>query len=103
MCPYNKHGEFEIINSMPNDCLLSITNRIGEIPIISPNPAHDFLTITGINPQLITLYDGKGKKIFSTSDYTDKIDISLLPNGFYFLHIVAVNGVIHVEKIIKLY
>jgi len=67
----------------------------------APNPVHDYLTISGITPQLITLYDSQGKKIYSVTDYSNKIDMSHLSNGLYFLHIITDTGAVHVEKVVK--
>ena len=55
---------------------------------IYPNPATDFINISGETPTRTELYSIEGMKILET-EYSNKIDISSLPAGIYFLKIYS--------------
>ena len=55
---------------------------------ISPNPAKNYFTISGLQqPGLVTLIDANGKNIMTnkTNGSTSKIDISFIAAGLYFV------------------
>ena len=57
---------------------------------ISPNPAKDYFTISGLqHPGVVTLIDANGKNIMTskTNGSTSKIDISSIPAGMYFVRV----------------
>ena len=69
--------------------------------VVSPNPVRDYITISGIEPQTITLYDAIGRIVFTQTDYSDRIDVSHLSQGLYFLHIISGKGTVFTKKILK--
>jgi len=66
-----------------------------------PNPTQDYVSISGIEPQLITLYDGMGRAVLTQTDGTNTIDMSHLSKGIYLLHIISDEGIVYTKKIIK--
>ncbi|RMG88621.1 MAG: T9SS C-terminal target domain-containing protein [Bacteroidetes bacterium] len=57
---------------------------------VFPNPASDFLTISGLeHAARLTLFDvtGKLEKVENIGAGTQSVDVTDLPNGFYFAHI----------------
>ena len=71
------------------------------LPIVFPNPVQDYISISGIQPQSVTLYDGMGRVVFTQTDYTDNIDMSHLSKGIYLLHIISNEGTVYIKKLIK--
>ena len=65
---------------------------------ITPNPAKDFITITGANIKEISISDASGRTVLTTSN--TKIDISALPKGVYFVAITTNNNR-ELRKLIK--
>ena len=57
---------------------------------ITPNPAKDFITITGANSKEISISDASGRTVLTTCNA--KIDISTLPKGVYFVAITTNNN-----------
>ena len=68
---------------------------------VSPNPVQDYISISGIEPQTITLYDAIGRIVLTQTDYTNSIDVSHLPQGLYFLHIISDKGTVFTKKFLK--
>jgi hypothetical protein len=77
-----------------------VDNQKPEI-VVFPNPTHNCLHISGINPHQIILYDWQGKTLFVKIDKFNEINIKHLPNGIYLLHVISDNGAVYVSKIIK--
>ncbi|MDA3882990.1 MAG: leucine-rich repeat protein [Bacteroidales bacterium] len=64
----------------------AITNNYLEKTKVYPNPAHSYITISSSNKEPITIYNNQGKVVLQTKiNGEEKIDISHLPNGVYFL------------------
>ena len=61
--------------------------QIFENVILSPNPVHDFLYISGIINQKIEIFSVEGLKVFESIDPISKIDVSGLLPGVYFLKV----------------
>jgi len=69
---------------------------------IFPNPAQDEITISGVKPESVTLYDIMGKMIVSKFDSeSNKINIKKLPNGLYIIKIITSDGKVFINKILK--
>jgi len=90
-----------LLNKNYGPCDVGISNPEQESVIVSPNPAQDYITISGVFPQKITLYDWQGKMIFTKTDHSNRIDLSYLQRGLYFLHIFSDTGAVFFQKIIK--
>ena len=98
----NKDGSF-VYSNLVADALDNITGSIN----ISPNPAKDFINISGLNP--VKNYELKvinkegiqqsSFKISSSTNY--KINISSLKNGIYFLKIKDGDGIVISLKFVK--
>ncbi len=69
---------------------------------VFPNPAQDEITISGITPESVKMYDVMGKMVLSEfNSETNKIDIKKLPNGLYIIKIITYSGEIFSNKIVK--
>ena len=68
---------------------------------VYPNPVQDYVSISGIEPQRITLYDGIGRVVLTKTDYSNSIDMSHLSQGLYLLHIISDKGTVYTKKLIK--
>ena len=69
--------------------------------VVAPNPTQDYVTISGVYPQSVTLYDGLGRVVFSNVGQTDRINMLHLSKGLYILHVISADNTVYVEKIIK--
>lgn len=68
---------------------------------IYPNPTKDILSIeTNLSLMEISILNTNGKLIYTSFEYKDKIDISYLHPGIYFIKVISDNGV-STKKIIK--
>jgi len=85
----------------------TVTTQASDM-LVYPNPASNFVIINSFEPQeynLIRLYNDKGllvKEIIPTSLYENKIDLSDISLGIYYLSLVNNEGIINSRKIIKL-
>ena len=73
--------------------------------IIYPNPANDYIIIenSGINIKTIELIDitGKIRNIYSDpSEYNNRINVSNLSKGMYFLKVLTIDNNAIVKKVI---
>ncbi len=77
-------------------------NDISEFAAINPNPANDFITVSGINNGQITITDISGKQVLSQNINSDfqTINIQNLPSGIYIIKIIS-SEQIATQKIIK--
>jgi len=82
-------------------CEVGVPDNPIETVIVSPNPVHDYLSISGINPQCVTLYDWQGKIVLVETSQMHTIDLQHLQRGLYLLHIISDAGNVYVNKIIK--
>lgn len=70
---------------------------------VFPNPTTEILNIEKYNSSIwkIEIYNILGNKVFEC-EYKNKINVSKLTNGLYFLRLIDDNGsIVHLEKIIK--
>ncbi|WP_299556068.1 T9SS type A sorting domain-containing protein [Seonamhaeicola sp.] len=68
-----------------------------------PNPTNDYLFIehtNGLHFNHITIYDITGKAVLSLKD-SNNIDVSRLPNGFYFISLKTQNDLVFRKRFIK--
>lgn len=76
--------------SLQND--LYESNAKIETLEIFPNPAHDIINIKNIiindGSALVCVYDATGKKIIENYISENRLDVSLLASGYYFIRIV---------------
>lgn len=69
---------------------------------IFPNPAQDEISISGVIPESVIMYDLMGRIVVSEfNSETNKIDIKKLPNGLYIIKITTSEGKVFSNKIIK--
>ena len=68
--------------------------------IISPNPAKDFICISGGSVKEVRISDASGRVLLTSTD--KKIDIRSLVSGVYYIAIETINGNHVVQKFIKL-
>ena len=67
---------------------------------ISPNPAKDFITISGGNIKEVIISEMSGRVLLKSTD--KNIDIRGLVSGVYYVAIETLNGSHVVHKFIKL-
>lgn len=69
---------------------------------IFPNPANDEITISGVTPESVMMYDVMGKMVLSEFDTeTNKINIKKLPSGLYIIKIISTDSKLFTNKIVK--
>ena len=72
--------------------------------VISPNPCSQFFNIDGFSGEYnVTIFDVEGKQVFSEFNLNDtqKIDISQLHSGIYFVFISSYNNNVVKELVVK--
>lgn len=73
-----------------------------EVFSISPNPTKGFCTISTTIPSgVVCIYNVLGEKVYSGNLHNPVVDISLNPNGTYFVQITSSDGRSAVRKITK--
>lgn len=75
-------------------------NYINQSLAISPNPFTDYIRISGYQPDFIRLFDQYGQQLVNLEKPDSEIDLSQLPNGFYFIQI-EIDGQIGCAKLYK--
>ena len=72
--------------------------------IVFPNPARDYLTIesNGVEIADIAVYDTNGRLIFKKEQPTERIDVSGLIQGTYFLRMETTDGYATILKFVKI-
>jgi Glycine rich protein/Secretion system C-terminal sorting domain/Bacterial Ig domain len=83
--------------------IISVTiDRRSNVVIIYPNPAQNYIHVSGVIKYL-QVFDAGGKKLYETTIATGSldIDISSLSRGIYFVHLKDGAGKIQIQKIIK--
>lgn len=69
---------------------------------IYPNPTTEFVFIRSKAKVIAAkIIDASGKTISEKTDNLEKINVSKMPNGIYFLKITLENGATHISKFIK--
>ncbi len=69
---------------------------------IFPNPAYDKITISGVTPESIIVYDVMGNRVMTEFDVeAKKISLKHLSSGLYVIMIITQDGKVITEKIIK--
>ncbi|SDE86804.1 T9SS type A sorting domain-containing protein [Ulvibacter litoralis] len=89
---YDAFGNRAVYWSRPY--LLSVQNNELTRVTISPNPASESIQIVSQNNEInsVSVYSMEGKKMFVTDKDLNKLDVSSLDNGIYFLQILHNNG-----------
>jgi len=92
----------EIFNGNKIDLLMVSINDVDQWVAIYPNPATDFLTISGCNHAEVSLYNMQGQKMISKTITEDQsnINVSDLDFGMYLLEF-NIDGRIFSKKIMK--
>jgi hypothetical protein len=67
---------------------------------VYPNPANDFITVNGITQSQVTILDISGKTVSSVNAMQQRIDVSQLAPGVYFVKATTARG-IQQKKFIK--
>ena len=88
----------------PTQEALSVDNAIASKFSVYPNPVKDFLTIDSrnINISSVNVFNVLGTKVLERKELTDnKLDVSTLSNGIYFLKISADNASVTKKFIVE--
>jgi hypothetical protein len=82
--------------SLPEE---SLTNQIA----IQPNPASTYveLNMNGLVVDRVEIFDVKGSLIQSFNNTADRLDVSKIENGIYFLRIHSIEGVISRKLVVS--
>jgi uncharacterized delta-60 repeat protein len=101
---YNNTGRVRVARLIGLPVQVSINeNKENQTIVFYPNPANDFLNIEGI-PQNshINIIDFTGKVLFGSTipNNFERIDVSTLKNGIYFIQVINNGNIIAVDKII---
>lgn len=88
--------------SIMTDVVLGIEGEQADSFSIYPNPARDELFVQGVNGFIVHLREMMGREIktWTIKGSADRLDISFLPSGVYFLHVEG-NEVAIVHKFVK--
>ncbi len=71
-----------------DNCTLSISENLSDIVTVYPNPANDHIQLNSkLSIDRIDIYDILGKKMKRYSITDNRVDISNLTTGMYFIHI----------------
>ncbi len=107
---FNNDGKMDILASsfakdeiiwFENRGPLSIEENTANLFIIYPNPTNGLLTINSTSTiSEITVYNNLGQLLFA-SEEKNKVDISSLSQGIYFVKIKDENGLSETKKVIK--
>ena len=98
MLEYNVKATNNIVaNFKQNDGINNFANNID----IYPNPVNNILTINNANNATsIEIYNIQGQMV-STCNFTNKLDVSNLTKGMYFIKIISDNGYSAIKKFVK--
>ena len=89
---------------------LSVDETIANDLMIVPNPAADFITISFTNSDnsdvLLTMISGDGKvvaarKVAAAASFNEKMDVSTLSEGVYFIQMTTNNGTVTQKVIVQ--
>ena len=81
----------------------SVTNDLSENSFsLYPNPAGNRINFAPV-PEIVSIYNIAGKKVLESTNIQNSLDISVLPNGLYFVKMANRNNEIQIEKLIKKY
>ncbi len=85
------------------DCQHDNVNDLQNVDeiVICPNPADNFLKISGTDVNSVIIYNSLGQKVVSKSINDNIIDITNLPNGLYMIEISDIKGNIITKKFVK--
>ena len=67
---------------------------------VYPNPAKEKITIDGIRPDEVQVYNAYGQLVKTVHD-TNEIPVADLPQGVYMLRITDAEGIVYTNKITK--
>jgi hypothetical protein len=70
--------------------------------VIYPNPVNSILNVQGFELAAVKVYSLSGTMMISeTAAYSNRVDVSMLPDGIYIVKMTDVNGRVAVEKFLK--
>ena len=103
--PWSPVTGFEGLYEFTAECsLLGIAENAPQSSTIWPNPANDFLNISLAQGQMVSevrIYNVAGQQLKSVKSNFEKISVSGLSNGVYFLKIVTKDGAVFSHKFVK--
>lgn len=89
-------GDF-VVSVLIDEYLLTVTELNAQVEIY-PNPAREKVTIDGIEPSVVQVYNALGQVVKTACD-TNEIDLSGMVEGVYLLRITDAKGVSQTERI----
>lgn len=88
--------------SLPCGPYSGVNDEVESTFKIFPNPAHNEISISGVIPESVIVYDVMGKMVVTEFNAEkNKIDIKHLPDGLYILKIMSKDGKAYSDKILK--
>lgn len=96
------NGVFNVAeNGEAPNCLLRNDEFTQNEIQVFPNPFDDFITLNGIENASVEIFDGLGKKVFSSSNFGNQnINTSLFSSGLYFVRMEK-EGRVSTKKLVK--
>ena len=85
-------GDF-VVSVLIDEYLLTVTELNAQVEIY-PNPAREKVTIDGIEPSVVQVYNAIGQMV-KTARGTNEVDLSGLVEGVYLVRITDENGKCH--------
>nr|MCH9659628.1 T9SS type A sorting domain-containing protein [Bacteroidota bacterium] len=85
-----------------NETIFGLEDMVVPTVLVSPNPVTDILQfdVTGGVISEVTGYDVSGRLLLRAAGPLSQVDVSGLPNGMLFVHIVTEDGS-QVVKVVK--
>ena len=96
--------DYGYVNADVRECILGTGDTLAETIQLYPNPVSEILNIEGNSLSEITIleiYNVQGQKINHLFEIKEKVDLSNLNSGVYFLKLITTNGTV-TKKIIKI-
>jgi hypothetical protein len=75
---------------------LSVANRL----TVYPNPTQGIIFFDGDNVQQARIYTLSGHLMKSYDVQNNQVDVSLLANGIYLMHVIDINGLFYHKKVV---
>ena len=95
-------GSIMIRPVMGQAYFVGVEENTHDVLSVSPNPARDFVLINGLDNELcedVRIFDMTGKEVASYS-YTNRLNVSGLPDGVYLLRVISTDGSCFSSKIV---
>jgi hypothetical protein len=98
-------GVTQVIYRFSEDLTVSVQRGVrteANDVVIYPNPVNSILNVQGFEVAAVKVYSLSGTLMISeTAAYSNRVDVSMLPDGIYIVKMTDANGRVAVEKFLK--